>query len=49
MEIVSALPRVGEEAPAMWDIVKPSRHHPRVRRDDQIGAFRELSDGVAHA
>ena len=35
--------------PAMWDVVKPFRRHPRLRGDDPKGAFRELSDGVAHA
>ncbi len=49
MEIVSTQPRVGEKVRAMWDIVKPSRRHPRLRGDDRDGAFRELSDGVAHA
>jgi len=33
----------------MWDIVKLSRRHPRVRGDDPQGAFWELLDGVAHA
>jgi len=58
MEIASALPRVGVKVQAIRCIVKPSGRHPRVRRGDQIGAFRERRaasaptarpDGVAHA